>query len=69
MDTENWTARQAYFASLIGARVAVHSRGVKPDMKFAAVVSPGLDTTLLVSSTKRQRLAAPYGKLCRHSVS
>ena len=49
------------FPLMPGARIAVHSRDVKPSMKLETTVSPGMATAMFVSSTKRQRLPPPYG--------
>ena len=58
---EKYYDGQSIYPVLVAARVALHPRGVRPNMKLAAAVSPGHDTTFLVSSTKRQRLPPPYG--------
>jgi hypothetical protein len=44
-----------------GVQVSVHSSRSAPDMSHGVAVSPGTETTLMLTQVDRRRQAAPYG--------
>jgi hypothetical protein len=47
-----------------GIRVSVHDAGTAPDMKGGVSVGPGVETTISLTATVRQRLPPPYEGWC-----
>lgn len=48
----------------VGIRVSVHGAGTIPDMKTGISIGPGVETTLMLKSTKRVRLPPPFQSQC-----